>query len=63
MDELIMHLAITEFLHFPTIPTSITINEYVELSKHYSTPKSSSFVNGVLDAVAKELKAEGKIIK
>ena len=63
MDELIMHLAITEFLHFPNIPTNITINEYVELSKHYSTPKSSSFVNGVLDAVAKELKAEGKIIK
>lgn len=63
MDRLILHLAITEFLHFPTIPTQISINEYVELSKHYSTPRSSAFVNGVLDAVAKNLKAEGKIIK
>ncbi|MDY5858741.1 MAG: transcription antitermination factor NusB [Porphyromonas sp.] len=63
MDELLMHLAVTEFLHFPAIPTNITINEYVELSKHYSTPKSSAFVNGVLDSIAKELKAEGKILK
>lgn len=63
MDELIMHLAITEFLHFPNVPTQITINEYVELSKHYSTPKSGAFINGVLDAVARELKETGKIIK
>lgn len=63
MDDLILHLAVTEFLHFPAIPTSITINEYVELSKHYSTPKSGAFINGVLDSVAKELKAEGKILK
>lgn len=63
IDELLLHLAVTEFLHFPAIATSITINEYVELSKHYSTPKSSSFVNGVLDAIAKELKSEGKILK
>lgn len=63
IDELLLHLAVTEFLHFPAIATTVTINEYVELSKHYSTPKSSSFVNGVLDAVAKELKSEGKILK
>lgn len=63
MDDLLMHLAITEFLHFPAIPTSITINEYVELAKHYSTSKSSAFINGVLDTIAKELIAEGKILK
>ncbi len=63
IDDLLLHLAVTEFLHFPAIATSVTINEYVELSKHYSTPKSSAFVNGVLDAIAKELKSEGKILK
>ncbi len=63
MDLLLIRLAVVEFLHFPNIPTHVTINEYVELSKHYSTPKSWSFVNGILDAIAKELKAEGKIIK
>lgn len=63
VDDLLMHMAVTEFLYFPAIPTSISINEYVELSKHYSTSKSSAFINGVLDAVAKELKAEGKILK
>lgn len=63
MDLLLMQMAITEFLHFPNIPTYVTINEYVELSKVYSTPKSSSFINGVLDAVANHLKTEGKILK
>lgn len=63
IDELIIHLATTEFLYCPNIPTSITINEYIELSKHYSTSKSSSFINGVLDAIAKELKASKKILK
>ncbi len=63
MDELLIHLAVTEFLHFPQIATHVSINEYVELSKHYSTPKSSAFINGVLDAIAKELKSEGKILK
>lgn len=63
MDLLLIQLGVVEFLHFPNIPTQITINEYVELSKHYSTPKSSAFVNGILDSIAKELKAEGKILK
>ena len=53
----------TEFLYFPLIPTQITINEYVELAKHYSTNHSASFVNGVLDALARKLKEEGKILK
>lgn len=63
MDVAIMILAITEFLHFPNIPVSVTINEYVELSKCYSTPKSSIFVNGVIDSVANYLKKERKILK
>lgn len=63
MDVLIMSLCIVEFLHFPGIPTHVSINEYVELAKHYSTPKSSVFINGVLDAVARSLKESGRIIK
>ncbi len=63
MDTLLMEMAIIEFLHFPNIPVQVTINEYVELSKYYSTANSASFINGVLDAVAKALKAEGKILK
>lgn len=63
MDVAIMILAVTEFLHFPNVPVSVTINEYVELSKCYSTPKSSVFVNGVIDSVASYLKKEKKILK
>lgn len=63
LDELIMILAITEFLGIPNIPTVVTINEYVELSKDYSTPKSSAFINGMLDALVAKLKEERKILK
>ena len=63
IDALLLRLGVTEFLHFPAIPTHITINEYVELAKHYSTAHSAAFVNGVLDAVARQLKDSGKIIK
>ncbi len=63
MDTLLMEMAIIEFLHFPNIPTQVTINEYVELSKYYSTPNSGAFINGVLDSVAKKLKEDGKILK
>lgn len=63
LDLLLMQMAVVEFLHFPNIPTQITINEYIELCKNYSTPKSFSFVNGVLDSIAKALKADGKILK
>lgn len=62
-DALLLTLGLTEFLYFPSIPTSITINEYVELAKHYSTSHSAGFVNGVLDALAKSLKEDGKILK
>lgn len=63
MDVLIMQLAITEFLYFPSIPTKVTMNEYIELSKFYSTEKSRNFINGILDKTLKDLKKEGKINK
>jgi len=63
MDVLIMQLAITEFLYFPSIPTKVSMNEYIELSKFYSTEKSRNFINGILDKTLKDLKKEGKINK
>lgn len=63
MDVLMMQLAITEFLYFPSIPTKVTMNEYIELSKFYSTEKSRNFINGILDKTLKDLKKEGKINK
>lgn len=63
MDVLIMQLAITEFLYFPSIPTKVTMNEYIELSKFYSTEKSRNFINGILDKTLKDLKKSGKISK
>jgi len=63
MDILIMQLAISEFLYFPSIPTKVSMNEYIELSKYYSTEKSRNFINGVLDKTLKDLKKEGKINK
>lgn len=63
MDILIMQLAITEFLFFPSIPTKVTLNEYIELSKFYSTDKSRNFINGILDKTLKDLKTKEKIVK
>jgi transcription antitermination protein NusB len=63
MDMLLMHMALTEILDFPTIPIKVTMNEYIDISKYYSTPKSKEFINGVLDKVMKGLKAENKIHK
>ena len=63
MDILIMQLAIAEFLYFPSIPTKVTMNEYIELSKYYSTEKSRNFINGILDKTLKDLKKEDKIKK
>lgn len=63
MDIIIMQTAVAEMLSFPQIPVSVTINEYVEIAKFYSTPKSPSYVNGIIDAVAKMLKKEGKLMK
>jgi len=63
MDTLLMKMAIAEFMYFPSIPVKVTINEYLEISKEFSTPKSNSFINGILDKILFELKAEGKIKK
>jgi len=63
MDTLLMKMALTEFLYFPSIPVKVTINEYLEISKEFSTPKSNSFINGILDKILAELKADNKIKK
>ena len=63
MDVIIMQIAVAELLSFPQIPVSVTINEYVEIAKWYSTPKSGGYVNGIIDAVAKKLKKENKLSK
>lgn len=63
LDMLILKMGIGEFLYFPSIPVKVTINEYLEISKEYSTPKSSLFVNGILDKLVKELTAAEKLNK
>ncbi len=63
MDVLLMKMAITEILYFPTIPVKVTLNEYIEISKYYSTPKSRIFINGILDKLVVDFRAEGKIQK
>jgi N utilization substance protein B len=59
MDILVMQLAITEILEFPEIPVKVTLNEYIEIAKYYCTSKSSTFVNGILDNILKEIRDEG----
>lgn len=63
MDVIIMQIAIAEMFAFPNIPISVTINEYVEIAKTYSTPKSSGYVNAMLDNIAKGLIAEKRLLK
>lgn len=63
MDVVIMQCALAEILSFPNIPVSVSLNEYVDIAKVYSTTKSGSFVNGTLDGIVKELKKEGKLSK
>ena len=60
-DKIIMSMALTEMKRFPSIPIKVTINEYIDISKTYSTPKSKQFVNGLLDVLAKELTEGGQI--
>jgi N utilization substance protein B len=59
MDILVMQLAITEIFEFPEIPVKVTLNEYIEIAKYYCTSKSSTFVNGILDNIVKEIRDEG----
>ena len=63
MDVVIMQIAIAEMVTFPNIPISVTINEYVELAKSYSTPRSAGYINGMLDAIAHYLIDTGKVVK
>lgn len=63
MDVLIMEVALSEMLEFPSIPLKVTFNEYIDIARFYSTPKSNEFVNGVLDKIVIDLKKENKIIK
>jgi N utilization substance protein B len=63
IDQLIMQMGINEFVEFPSIPVKVTFDEYLELSKYYSTPKSSVFINGLLDKISTDLIQEGKIVK
>jgi N utilization substance protein B len=63
MDLFIMQIAITEMRNFPSIPIGVTLNEYIDLAHYYSSPKSSVFINGILDSIAKDMQKEGLIFK
>ena len=63
MDSLLMNLAITEAKEFSSIPLKVTLNEYIEISKFYSTPKSNGFINGILDKIFEDFKKDGKLKK
>lgn len=63
MDMVIMQIAIAELINFPNIPVNVTLNEYIEISKVYSTDRSSTFINGVLDNIVNQLAKDNKLIK
>jgi len=63
IDLILIKMAITEFLYFPSIPTKVTINEYIEIAKDYSTAKSSYFINGVMDKILKDYKKSERLNK
>lgn len=63
LDTIVLKMAICEFLKFPSIPLKVTINEYLELAKEYSTPKSSLFINGILDNLVKDFQVNNRIKK
>src|SRR5690606_39265110 len=62
-DKILLKMALVEMMEFSSIPVKVTINEIIEIAKNYSTPKSSLFINGILDKVSRELTASGKIRK
>ncbi len=62
-DRVILEMAIAEMIHFPNIPVKVTINEYIELTKEYSTPKSRQFINGILDVISKSMRDSGAMKK
>lgn len=63
IDMILLKMALSELLNFPTIPTKVTLNEFVEIAKLYSTDKSKDFINGILDRLLKKLNKEGAIVK
>jgi N utilization substance protein B len=63
LDNVLLQMGICELQHFSSIPVKVTINEYLEIAKEYSTPKSSIFINGILDKLVKEYKEENKFNK
>jgi N utilization substance protein B len=63
IDAILLKMAICELLNFPSIPERVTINEFLEIAKEYSTPKSSIFINGILDKLVREYKEDGKLKK
>ncbi len=63
MDVILLKMALTELTDFPSIPVKVTMNEYIELSKYYSTPKSRVFINGILDKLILEMKKDKSIVK
>ncbi|CAK7031431.1 MAG: Transcription antitermination protein NusB [Parabacteroides sp.] len=63
MDLIIMQVALAEIMTFPSIPVSVTLNEFIDIAKYYSTPKSGTFINGILDSVVNELKKEKLLLK
>ena len=63
MDQIIMQIALAEIINFPSIPVNVTLNEYIDIAKVYSTEKSASFINGILDSIVEKLREEKKILK
>jgi N utilization substance protein B len=63
MDIIIMIVALTEIMEFPSIPVKVTLNEYIDIAKFYSTHKSNEFVNGILDKIVNDFRKENKIVK
>lgn len=63
LDIIILNMALAELIYFPSIPSKVTINEYVEISKEYSTKNSALFVNGLLDKMTKDTQINGNFIK
>ena len=63
MDVLLMKMAMTEFLHINNVPIKVSLNEYIDISKDYSTPNSKTFINGILDKIIADLKRDNLIQK
>ncbi|MDR1103222.1 MAG: transcription antitermination factor NusB [Tannerella sp.] len=63
MDLVIMQVAIAEIMYFPKIPVNVTLNEYIDAARYYSTPKSGTFINGILESIVQELKNENSLLK